>query len=276
MLTGMIEAAAPISVFEQWWLDIQPALESNTLNVWQTIYKEIYLNVIKDDRWLSYLRGLEKTLEVSLLAIVVGLLLGTVLAILRLPQIQHMDGKGKGFLKQLGAGVCRFLSKAAGFYINLMRGTPLLLQVLLINYGIFGSVRIDKLIIGVIACGLNSAAYVAEIVRGGIMSVEKGQTEAGRSLGLSGFRTMMYIVLPQAAKSALPAMCNEFIALIKETSVLSYIAVTELTKAGDYIRSRTFSAFTPYIVSGLLYVAVTLTLTALIGKLERRLRSSDH
>ena len=182
----------------------------------------------------------------------------------------------KGVLKQAGATVVRCLSRLAGGYINLMRGTPLLLQVLLINFGVFGSIRIEKIIIGVIACGLNSAAYVAEIVRGGIMSVEKGQTEAGRSLGLSGFRTMMYIVLPQAAKSALPAMCNEFISLIKETSVLSYIALTELTKAGDYIRSRTFSAFTPYIVSGLLYLIVTLTLTTLIGKLERRLRNSDH
>ena len=276
MLTTVMESAAQISVFEQWWLDIQPALESNTLNVWQSIYKELYLNVLKDDRWLSYLRGLEKTLEVSLFAIIVGLVLGTLLAILRLPQIQNMDARGKGFGRRLGAGICRFLSKVAGFYINLMRGTPLLLQVLLINYGIFGSIRVDKLVIGVIACGLNSAAYVAEIVRGGIMSVEKGQTEAGRSLGLSGLSTMIYIILPQAAKSALPAMLNEFIALIKETSVLSYIAVTELTKAGDYIRSRTFSAFTPYIVSGLLYVAVTLTLTYLIGKLERRLRNSDH
>lgn len=273
---GMIDAAAQVSVFEQWWLDIQPALETNTLNVWQNIYKEIYINIIKDERWLSYLRGLEKTLEVSILAILVGLALGTLLAILRLPQVGQMDAKGKGFWKQLGAGICRVLYKIAGFYINLMRGTPLLLQVLLINYGIFGSIRVDKLVIGVIACGLNSAAYVAEIVRGGIMSVEKGQTEAGRSLGLSGVRTMMYIVLPQAAKSALPAMCNEFIALIKETSVLSYIAVTELTKAGDYIRSRTYSAFTPYIVSGFLYVLVTLTLTTLIGKLERRLRNSDH
>ncbi|MBQ9263229.1 MAG: amino acid ABC transporter permease [Clostridia bacterium] len=251
-------------------------MQTNTLNFWQTIYKELYLNVIKDDRWLGYLRGLEKTLEVSLFAIIVGLLLGTILAILRLPQVQSINGQGKGFWKGLGAAVVRCLSKIAGGYINLIRGTPLLLQVLLINFGVFGTVRIDKIIVGVIACGLNSAAYVAEIVRGGIMSVERGQTEAGRSLGFSGFSTMMYIILPQAAKSALPAMCNEFISLIKETSVLSYIALTELTKAGDYIRSRTFSAFTPYIVSGMLYLAVTLTLTTLIGKLERRLRNSDH
>ncbi len=272
----MNAAVETISMFEQWWLDIQPAITANTLNFWQNLYKEIYMNIIYQDRWRQYLKGLGVTLEVSFYAILVGLVLGTLLAILRLPQVQQMNTKGKGFLPNLGATVVRALSKFAGLYINIMRGTPLLLQVLIINFGIFGSVRMDKVIIGVIACGLNSAAYVAEIVRGGIMSVEKGQTEAGRSLGLSGVRTMAFIILPQAAKSALPAMCNEFISLIKETSILSYIALTELTKAGDYIRSRTFSAFTPYIVSGMLYLIVVLTLTWLIGKLERRLRSSEH
>ncbi len=265
-----------ISIFEQWWQAIQPAIESNTLNFWQTIYKEIYMNLISGDRWLLYLKGLGVTLQVSFFAILVGVVLGTLLAILRLPQVQNVSARGKGFLANVGVVVVKALSKFAGLYINLIRGTPLLLQVLIINFGIFGSIRIDKVIIGVIACGLNSAAYVAEIVRGGIMSVEKGQTEAGRSLGLSSLRTMIYIILPQAAKSALPAMCNEFISLIKETSILSYIALTELTKAGDYIRSRTYSAFTPYIVSGALYLAVVLTLTWLIGKLERRLRNSDH
>jgi ABC-type amino acid transport system permease subunit len=128
----------------------------------------------------------------------------------------------------------------------------------------------------VIACALNSAAYVAEIIRGGIMSVDHGQMEAGRSMGFSYIQTMRHIILPQAMKSALPSLCNEFIALIKETSILSYIALTELTKAGDYIRSRTYSAFTPYIISGLLYLGMTLILTRLIGKMERRLRASDH
>lgn len=271
-----MNAAETISIFEKWWIQIEPLVQAKTANVWQNLYKEIYLNIIKDDRWLQYLKGLGVTLEVSFFAILVGLVLGTLLAILRLPQVQNINARGKGFFANLGAWIVKGLSKLAGGYINLIRGTPLLLQVLIINFGIFGTVRIDKVIIGVIACGLNSAAYVAEIVRGGIMSVEKGQTEAGRSLGLSSFSTMIHIILPQAAKSALPAMCNEFISLIKETSILSYIALTELTKAGDYIRSRTFSAFTPYIVSGLLYLLVVLTLTWLIGKLERRLRSSDH
>ena len=272
----MNAAVESISIFEQWWQNIQPAIQSNSLNLWQNLYKEIYMNIIQGDRWLQYLKGLGVTLEVSFYSILVGLFLGTILAILRLPEVQNISCKGKGFLPNVGAVIVRALSKFAGFYINIMRGTPLLLQVLIINFGIFGTVRIDKVIVGVIACGFNSAAYVAEIVRGGIMSVDKGQTEAGRSLGLSAFRTMIYIILPQAAKSALPAMCNEFISLIKETSILSYIALTELTKAGDYIRSRTYSAFTPYIVSGSLYLIVVLTLTWLIGKLERRLRNSDH
>ena len=275
-MTEIVEAAAGVGIFEQWWNAIQPAMQANSLNLWQAIYKEIYVNVIRENRWQSYLRGLGITLEVSLFAILVGVALGTLLAILRLPQVQGMTARGKGPVRRLAVALVHFLSRLAGGYINLIRGTPLLLQVLIINFGIFSSIRIDKVIIGVIACGLNSAAYVAEIVRGGIMSVDRGQTEAGRSLGFSGFHTMMYIILPQAAKSALPSMCNEFISLIKETSVLSYIALTELTKAGDYIRSRTFSAFTPYIISGILYLIVTLTLTTLIGKLERRLRSSDH
>ena len=190
-----------MTIFEQWWQAIQPALEANTLNFWQNLYKEIYMNLIKDDRWLQYLKGLGITLQVSFYAILVGVALGTLLAILRLPQVQNVSARGKGFWANLGVAVVKLLSKFAGCYINLFRGTPLLLQVLIINFGIFGSVRIDKVIIGVIACGLNSAAYVAEIVRGGIMSVEKGQTEAGRSLGFSGVRTMLFIILPQAAKS---------------------------------------------------------------------------
>ena len=148
--------------------------------------------------------------------------------------------------------------------------------MLIINFGIFAAVNVDKIIVGVIACGLNSAAYVAELIRGGIESVDKGQTEAGRSLGLNGWQTMRLIVLPQALKTALPSLCNEFIVLIKETSVLAYIALTDLTKAADYIRSRTFSPFTSYIVSALLYLVVISIFTKLVGKLERRLRRSDN
>ncbi len=245
------------NIFETWWLAISPKVMDNTANFWENLYKEIYMNVIKDDRWLSYLKGLGVTLEVSFFAAIVGLLLGLVLALMK------MSRNG-------------LLSRVAGAYIHLIRSTPMLLQVLIINFGIFQSVKIDKVVVGVIACGLNSAAYVAELIRGGILSVDKGQSEAGRSLGLSSTKTMMYIVLPQAIKTALPSLCNEFIVLIKETSILAYIALTELTKAADYIRSRTFSAFTPYIVSGLLYLVVISIFTKLVGMLERRLRQSDN
>ena len=266
-----------MTIFEQWWLPIEQMVKNKEpLNFLQTIYKELYMNAIADDRWRLYLNGLWVTLKVSFWAIVVGTLLGMVLAVLRLPEVTDYRYRGSNPVKRAGAAVLHVFSGIAKFYIDLIRGTPLLLQVLIINFGIFGTIRIDKVIIGVIACGLNSAAYVAEIIRGGIMSVDHGQTEAGRSLGFSYIQTMRNIILPQAMKSALPSLCNEFIALIKETSILSYIALTELTKAGDYIRSRTYSAFTPYIISGLLYLGLTLILTKLIGKMERRLRNSDH
>lgn len=223
----------------------------------QGIWKEIYHNFIVDERYMGYIKGLGVTLQVSLFAALVGIILGTLLALMRLSK----------------AG---FLSKLAGMYISVIRGTPLLLQVMIINFGIFGSVRIDKVVVGVIACGLNSAAYVAEIIRGGILAVDRGQTEAGRSLGLSGGQTMSFIVFPQALKAALPALCNEFIVLIKETSVLAYIALTDLTKAGDYVRSRTFSPFTPYIISAVFYLVVIGIFTALLRKLEERLRQGDR
>lgn len=266
-----------MTIFEQWWQPIEAMIANKEpLDFFQTLYKEIYMNVLRDGRWALYLDGLWVTLRVSFFAILFGTLLGTVLAVLRLPDVTDYRYRGKNPVRKIGNALLRFLCWFAKLYIDIVRGTPMLLQVLIIYYGIFGAVRIDKLVVGVIACGLNSAAYVAEIIRGGILSVDRGQTEAGRSLGFSGPGTMLWIILPQAAKAALPSLCNEFIALIKETSILSYIALTELTKAGDYIRSRTYSAFTPYIVSGLLYLLTTLVLTKLIGRLERRLRSSER
>ena len=259
LATLMLSATqtANATIFDQWWLAIKDKAVAGNLDFWENIYKEIYQNVLYNNRWLNYLKGMGITLEVSLFAAIVGLMLGTLLALMRLSRV--------------GA-----LQKAAGLYVGIIRGTPMLLQVLIINFGLFGTIAIDRVIIGVIACGLNSAAYVSEILRSGILSVDKGQTEAGRSLGLSSWHTLRLIVFPQALKTALPALCNEFITLIKETSILAYIALTELTKAGDYIRSKTYSAFTPYIVSGILYLVVTGVLTKLLGMLERRLRQGDN
>jgi amine acid ABC transporter, permease protein, 3-TM region, His/Glu/Gln/Arg/opine family len=253
---------ASANVFEQLWAGMADRAVSGSLNFFEQIYKEIYINLISQDRYLDYLKGMGVTVQVSLAAGIIGALLGVIIALMRLSNV-----------KILGVNP---LSKIATWYVGLIRGTPLLLQVVLINYAVFQSIRIDKILVGVIACSLNSAAYVSEIIRGGIQSVDKGQIEAGRSLGLTSGKTMWLIVLPQAFKIALPSICNEFIVLIKETSVLAYIAVTELTKAGDYIRSRTYSAFTPYLVVGILYLLMTGILSKLLGKLERRLREGDN
>ncbi len=263
LLTQMaMDTAAAGNLFQRLWADISPRAYSGTLNFWENLYKEIYVNLIDKDRYLDYLKGMGVTIEVSLIAALIGAVLGIVLALMRLSNF-----------KVLGVYP---LQKISSWYVWLIRGTPLLLQVVLINYAVFGQIRIDKVLVGIIACGLNSAAYVCEIIRGGILSVDKGQVEAGRSLGLSTGKTMRLIVLPQAFKIALPSICNEFIVLIKETSVLAYIAVTELTKAGDYIRSQTYSAFTPYIIVGILYLLTTSVLSKFLGKLERRLREGDN
>ena len=219
--------------------------------------QSIYDTMIAGDSYLLILGGLGITILIAICAILIGTIIGCILALMKISDSKILRG-------------------IANLYTTVLRGIPLATQLMIFYFVVFAPLHLPRLLVAIISYGLNSGAYCTEIFRAGIQGVDKGQTEAGRSLGLSGFRTMMYIVLPQAAKSALPAMCNEFISLIKETSVLSYIALTELTKAGDYIRSRTFSAFTPYIVSGLLYLIVTLTLTTLIGKLERRLRNSDH
>ncbi len=160
-------------------------------------------------------------------------------------------------------------------YITVIRGTPVMVQLLIIYYVIFASVQMPKLIVGILAFGLNSGAYVAEIVRSGIMAVDRGQTEAGRSLGLNYIQTMRYIVLPQALKNILPALGNEFIALLKETSIVGYIALMDLTRAGDIIRSRTYDAFMPLIAVALIYLAIVILLTRALDRLERRLRKSD-
>ena len=161
-------------------------------------------------------------------------------------------------------------------YLTVIRGTPMVVQLLITYFVIFGSVNIDKTLVAVLAFGVNSGAYVAEIVRSGIMSVDNGQFEAGRSLGLSYRQTMISIVLPQAFKTVLPALANECIVLLKETSVAGYIAIQDLTKGGDIIRSQTFSAFMPLITVALIYLIMVVVLTHLVGKLERRLSQSDR
>lgn len=228
----------------------------------QNIGQEFYLNFIKDNRWEYIAKGLGVTLEVTFFAVLVGIFLGFIVAIIRSTYDKTGQLKGLNFL--------------CNVYLTVIRGTPVVVQLLIIYFVIFGSVRIDKVVVAVIAFGINSGAYVAEIVRGGIMSIDQGQFEAGRSLGFDYIQTMIYIILPQALKNVLPALGNEFIVLLKETSVAGYIALQDLTKAGDIIRSETYSPMMPLLAVAVIYLTFVMMLSFLIKQLERRLRNSER
>ena len=228
----------------------------------QELKKEFILNFIEDNRWKYIVDGLKITLIVTIFAVLIGVLLGFLIAIVRTTH----DKTGK--LKILNA-ICKV-------YLTVIRGTPVVVQLMIIYFIIFGSVDISKVLVAIIAFGINSGAYVAEIFRSGIMSIDNGQFEAGRSLGFNYTQTMMYIIMPQAFKNVLPTLCNEFISLLKETSVSGYIALQDLTKGGDIIRSRTYDAFMPLIAVALIYLAMVMIFTKLVSLLERRLRNSDH
>lgn len=228
----------------------------------QELKKEFFTNFIEKNRWKYIVDGLKITLIVTIFAVLIGVLLGFLIAIVRTTH----DKTGK--LKILNA-ICKV-------YLTVIRGTPVVVQLMIIYFIIFGSVDISKVLVAIIAFGINSGAYVAEIFRSGIMSIDNGQFEAGRSLGFNYAQTMMYIIMPQAFKNVLPTLCNEFISLLKETSVSGYIALQDLTKGGDIIRSRTYDAFMPLIAVALIYLAMVMIFTKLVSLLERRLRNSDH
>ena len=221
-----------------------------------------YLNFIKDDRWTYIWNGLLVTLEVTLFATLIGILLGFLVAIIR----STHDRTGK---MKLPNAVCQI-------YLTVIRGTPVVVQLLITYFLIYGTMKVSKVLVAVLAFGINSGAYVAEICRAGIMSIDIGQLEAGRSIGFSYAKTMWYIILPQAFKNVLPALGNEFIVLLKETSVSGYIALHDLTKGGDVIRSRTYDAFMPLIGVALIYLAMVLGFTKLVSMLERRLNQSER
>ena len=221
-----------------------------------------YQNFIEDDRWKYITDGLFNTLRITFFAVLIGIFLGFLIAVVR-----------STYDKTHKLGVLNALCKV---YLTVIRGTPVLVQLLIIYFVVFGSVKIDKTLVAVIAFGINSGAYVAEIFRSGIMSIDNGQFEAGRSLGFNYTQTMFYIVMPQAFKNVLPALGNEFIGLLKETSVAGYIAIQDLTKGAVIIRSRTYSAFLPLIAAALIYLVLVMVFTFFVQKLERRLRNSDH
>lgn len=225
------------------------------------IYMSFYNAIVPDQRYLSYLQGLKITLLISFFAIILGILIGVLVAVFKVTATNYK---------------MKWLSSICNVYINVIRGTPLMVQLLIIYNLIFTSRNSNEIIIGSVCFGINSGAYVAEIIRAGIESIDNGQMEAGRSLGMSYIQTMRKIILPQAVRNILPALGNEFIVLIKETSVASVIAVTDLTKAAQYIGSRTWDILPPLIIVALCYLVIVMGLSKLMSVFERRLARSDY
>lgn len=228
--------------------------------------------VVKD-RYVQLIRGLVNTIKITAGALVIGVIIGVVVAAVR-----SSYDKNRETLKAKGGFGYIFLSILNGIckvYLTVIRGTPVVVQLMIAYFVIFVSVK-DGVPIGIFAFGINSGAYVAEIFRGGIMAIDNGQFEAGRSLGFNYIQTMWHIVIPQMFKAVLPTLCNEFIALLKETSVAGYVGVIDLTKAGNSIAGVTYNYFLPLMTVAVIYLAIVMILTSLVARLERRLRRSDH
>ena len=226
---------------------------------------------LEKQRYIYIVDGLKITLEVTFLALILGLILGAIVAVVRVTndQLKEESKRGLGgFLLKLADIICRI-------YLTVIRGTPVLVQLLLMFFVFLVSPNISKTVVAVTTFGINSGAYVAEIFRSGIMSIDKGQMEAGRSLGLGYLDTMIEIIMPQAIKNCLPALVNEIITLLKETSICGYIGLNELTRGGDIIRGVTFDALLPLRVVALIYLVIVMFFTWIMGRLERRLRESD-
>ncbi len=227
------------------------------LNTWAADFAQTFEKCfIRENRYKLLIGGIGVTIKVALLAVVLGVLIGFIIALCNL-------SKSK---------ILRFIG---GVYTDIIRGTPSVTQLMIIYFVIFATVNLDKWIIAAIAFGVNSGAYVSEIFRAGILSIDKGQTEAGRSLGLSAYQTMTRIVLPQAIKNIFPTLCNEFIVLIKETAIVGYVGLVDIQKAGDFIKSATFEAFMPLIATAIIYYILIKMLTLLLAQIEKRLRQSD-
>ena len=235
------------------------------------IKESFIFNFIEGARWKYITNGLLVTLKVTFFALLLGIAIGVVVAMIRSSYDQTTDEMQPGFGKTLMTG----LNNLARLYLTVIRGTPVVVQLLIGYFVIFVSTT-NTVFVASMVFGINSGAYITEIIRGGIMSIDPGQFEAGRSIGFNYIQTMRHIIIPQAFKNVLPSLANEFIALLKETAVCGYIGLMDLTKGGDVIRGRTFSAFMPLIAVALIYLLLVIFFSWLIGKLERRLRSSER
>lgn len=242
-------------------------VNGESLTFWQSFYVKFYQAFIEADRWKQYLGGVGTTLYVTALALTLGILLGVLVAIIRTAHDQQRPGKKNFFLGIVNA-ICKV-------YITVIRGTPMMVQLMIMGFVIFSSSR-DFTSVGILTLGINSGAYVAEIIRGGLMSLDPGQMEAGRSLGMGYIDTMRFIIIPQAFKAILPSLGNEFIILLKDTSLITVIGGKELVYAAQGIYARTYEQMFPLIGVALIYLVLVMMLTWLLGLLERRLRQSDR
>lgn len=224
--------------------------------------QQFYADFIKDDRWKYLVEGLKTTITVTFFAVILGIIIGFIIAMIRATADKNKTLK-------IPNAICHV-------YLTVIRGTPAMIQLMIMYYIIFGSTAIDKKLVAILAFGINSGAYVAEIVRSGIMSIEAGQFEAGRSLGFNYIQTMWYIIMPQAFKNVLPALANEFIVLLKETSICGYIALTDLTHGANIIRSQTYDPYMPLLGAAVIYLIMVCGLSAAVTRLERRLRTNER
>ena len=246
----------PLANVPAWMSDIRNAFYGSAF------YSDFENNFIADKRYMYIVKGLGVTFEVTFFAVLLGIVLGVIVALVRSSYDTLKEELKGGF----GKAVLYFFYKLCGIYLTVIRGTPVVVQLMIIYFVIFASSN-NKILVAVLAFGINSGAYVAEIIRGGIMS---------RSLGFGYVRTMAFIIIPQAFKTVLPALANEFIVLIKETSVSGYVGLQELTKGGDIIRSRTYSAFMPLIAVAIIYLVIVMFFSWLVSLLERRLKNSER
>ena len=235
-----------------------------------SLKEKFIFNFIDDGRWHYIVDGLKATLEVTFFGVLLGIALGVIIAIVR-----STYDKNKSSMRGFSKFIVVLLNFICKIYLTVIRGTPVVVQLMIMYFIVLVSSN-NKVLVAVLAFGFNSAAYVAEIFRSGIMSIDEGQFEAGRSLGFNYVQTMRYIIIPQAFKNVLPALANEFIVLLKETSVAGYVGLVDLTKGGDIIRSRTFQAFMPLIGVAVIYLVMVMFFTWLVGILERRLRDSER
>lgn len=270
-LTGHYTVQAEALLEDGSVLSSEPVLFTLKMSWWEDLVADFYLNFIQANRWTYLTDGLGRTMIITLAATLLGIVIGVILAMVR----STYDKTEANARPSFGRALFTIADRFCRLYLTVFRGTPVVVQLMIIYFVIFASSD-NGVAVASLAFGLNSGAYVAEIVRGGIMSIDNGQFEAGRSLGFNYVQTMRFIVIPQTIKNVLPSLANEFIALLKETSVAGYVAVVDLTKGGDIIRSRTYSPFLPLLAVAAIYLILVIFFSRLVSILERRLRNSDH